>query len=112
MIIQNIASTGSAAAPEANAAKAVYTPPAPVAAQPSPQQLRAAVETINQSMQYANQNLQFSVDADTNRPVVSVVDSQTGDLVMQFPSKAALAVAQSIDQYQKYQSGLLLNHKA
>lgn len=109
MIIQNIGSTNQAVTPDVSAAKVasstlVTTPQAST----SPQQLRAAVDTLNQAMQDSNQNLEFSIDSETKSPVVKVVDMQTGDLVMQFPSKAALAVAHSIDQYQR---GLLLNQK-
>lgn len=111
MIIQNIGSTGLAATPDVSAARvatsatAISTTPPP----PTAQQLHAAVDTINHAMEHANQNLQFSVDTETKRPVVTVVDSQTGDVIMQFPSKVVLAVAHSIDQYQR---GLLLNQKA
>ncbi len=110
MIIQNIGSTGLAATPDVSAAKVASSAPAStLQASASPQQLRAAVDTLNQAMQDSNQNLEFSIDSETRSPVVKVVDMQTGDLVMQFPSKAALAVAHSIDQYQR---GLLLNQKA
>jgi flagellar protein FlaG len=113
MIIQNIGSTAVAATPDVSAAKAVS--PTPVAPTPAPeqpptaQQLRTAVDTMNHAMAQSNQSLAFSLDTETKRPVVTVVDSQTGDVIMQFPSKAILAIAHSIDQYQ---SGMLLNHKA
>ncbi|BBP00871.1 flagellar protein FlaG [Sulfuriferula nivalis] len=114
MIIQNIGSTGLAATPDTGAAKVASPAPTPTPA-PAPeksatsQQLHAAVDTMNHAMAQSNQSLQFSVDTETKRPVVTVVDSQTGDVIMQFPSKAILAIAHSIDQYQ---SGMLLNHKA
>ena len=38
-------------------------------------------------------NLRFRVDEDTNRIVVSVVDSDTGETILQIPDEAALAVA-------------------
>jgi flagellar protein FlaG len=113
MIIQNIGSTAQAATPDVSAAKAVSTsttqPSSTPDKLPTTQQLRAAVDTMNHAMEQSNQNLQFSVDTETKRPVVTVLDSQTGDVIMQFPSKAILAIAHSIDQYQ---SGMLLNHKA
>ena len=38
-------------------------------------------------------NLRFRVDEDANRIVVSVVDSDTGETILQIPDEAALAVA-------------------
>jgi flagellar protein FlaG len=83
--------------------------------QPNPEQLKAAVAAINRSLRHANQNLQFSLDADTNKMVVKMVDSETGELIRQIPSDAVLAIARSIDQYQQshqIQQGLLFQQKA
>ncbi|MBY0576838.1 MAG: flagellar protein FlaG [Gallionellaceae bacterium] len=81
------------------------------ARQPSVQQLGKAVETINESMRQSARSLEFSVDPDTKVPVVKMLDTSTGELIRQIPSKEALAVAQSIDQFLE-QRGLLLNKKA
>ncbi len=80
-------------------------------AEPSPAQLTNAVNSLNQMMQQSNISLSFSVDATTKIPVVNVTDSADGAVVAQFPSKATLAIAQSIEQLQQRQ-GLLFNHKA
>lgn len=86
----------------------VSSSPDPIPQQPSSQQLKTAVDSINRGMSLANSSLQFSVDASTKQAVVRVVDTDTGQLIVQIPSKVALAIAQSIDQQQQ---GLLLNHK-
>ncbi len=78
--------------------------------EPSSQQLQAAVASMNRVMQISNQNLKFSLDPSTKEPVVQVVDTETGDLIRQIPSKEALAVAESIDQF--LQRGVLLKQKA
>ena len=84
--------------------------------QPSSEQLKVAVDSINQAMQQSNQSLEFSVDSDTKKPIVKMVDTKTGELIRQYPSEAVLAIAQSIDQFlqqqQHFQHGLLLNQKA
>ncbi|NNM80925.1 MAG: flagellar protein FlaG [Gallionella sp.] len=80
-------------------------------AEPSAAQLTSAVNSLNQVMQQSNISLSFSVDATTKIPVVNVTDSADGSVVAQFPSKATLAIAQSIEQLQQRQ-GLLFNHKA
>lgn len=41
-------------------------------------------------------NLRFRVDEDANRIVVSVVDSDTGETIVQIPDEAALTVARRL----------------
>jgi flagellar protein FlaG len=79
--------------------------------QPSPEQLKKAADNINLAMQQANQNLEFefTMDTDTNKTIVKVVDKQTGELVRQIPSEETVAIARSIDRFQR---SLLLNQKA
>ncbi len=76
---------------------------------PSPGQLQSAVDGINHAMKQSHQNLQFSVDSTTKTPVVRMTDSETGQVISQFPSEAALAIAHAIDQIQP---GLLLKQQA
>ena len=80
---------------------------------PSAVQLKQATDKINQVMRQSNQNLEFefkfSVDAGTKKPIVRVVDTKTGELIRQIPTEATLAVARSIDQFQK---SLLFSQKA
>jgi flagellar protein FlaG len=92
----------------ANNATQPGTAPASASA-PSPEQLNNAVKVINQVMQQSNQALEFSIDSSTKIPVVTLTDTQTGEVIRQFPSKETLAISQSIDQYQR---GLLLTQKA
>lgn len=78
--------------------------------QPSSAKLQNAVDGINLVMRQSSQNLEFSVDTSTNKPIVKMVDTQTGDLIRQFPTDETLAIARSIDQFLQRQ-GLLLNDK-
>lgn len=80
--------------------------------EPSPQQIQVAVGTINQVMQQSNQSMEISVDFNTKIPVVKLTDTVTGELIRQMPSKEILAIARSIDQFLKFQRGLLLNQEA
>ncbi len=82
---------------------------APEARQPSAEELEDAVKTLNQSMRANNSSLAFSVDQDTQQTVVSVLDSQTGEVIKQFPSKEAIAISKAIGEIQQ---GLLLKQKA
>lgn len=80
--------------------------------QPSPQQLKNAVDSVNRAMRQANMSLELSVDSTTKKPVVKMMDSETGELIRQFPSEEVLAIASSIDQFLEFQQGLLLKQKA
>ena len=97
-----------AGASNAEAASGINKQTAPQ--QPSPAQLQSAVDGINHAMRQSSQNLEFSVDSTTKKPIVKMVDTQTGDLIRQFPSEETLAIARSIDQFLQRQ-GMLLNDK-
>lgn len=115
MIIQHASPMNQAVQPDVRAdgaapAKAVAmstTPPVPRPV--SAEELHVAVSAINQAMQASNRSIEFSVDRDTRRTVVKMVDTSTGELIRQFPTETALAIARSIDQFQQ---GLLLARKA
>jgi flagellar protein FlaG len=79
------------------------------AVQPTNAQIQSAVDKANQAMQQANTGVEFSIDQDSKRSLIKVVDSKTGEMIKQFPSKEMIAISQSIDQFQK---GLLLRQKA
>lgn len=120
MLIQNIGNAAQAtqsARPARDGSTNVGTAPAATVALPqaAPEQqasaaeLKNAVDGINRTFKQSNRNLEFSVDADTSKSVVKVVDTETGDTIRQFPSKEALAIFSAIDQIQQ---GLLLKQKA
>jgi flagellar protein FlaG len=114
MIIQKTTHTNPAEPPDIRASGPAPKPVADTSIhdtpqQPSSEQLKNAVNVINKVMQLSNHSLEFSVDTDTKMTVVKMVDTQTGELIRQFPSEATLAISRQIDQYQQ---GLLLTHKA
>lgn len=123
MIIQNTPLMNQAALPAARTNGPAHVVPKPVAdtpiqtdipihaipQQPSPAELKNAVETLNKVMQLSNQNLEFSVDADTDKVVVRMVDTSTGQLIRQFPSEETLAISRGIEEFQQ---GMLLKQKA
>jgi len=83
----------------------------PVTQEPSAQQLKSAVDSINQAMRQANKSLELSIDPSTKKPVVKMMDSETGELIRQYPSEEVLAIAKSIDQFLG-QQGLLFKQTA
>ena len=75
---------------------------------PLPQTTQVKQETEKEITLLAGSSLEFSVDTDTNRIVVKVVDNQTRELVRQIPMEEMLALAKAMNQLQ----GLLLQTKA
>lgn len=73
----------------------------PAAQQNSPEPSRAeldqAVSELNQSSQIKTQGLEFSVDEDSQRTVVKVIDQETKEVLRQIPTKEALALAKAFD---------------
>ncbi len=104
MLIQNISSATSSswfaneggslavAAPKSEPAPVVR--PAPEMRKPSIAELESAVRELNHSMKESNSNLAFTV---------------TGEVIKQFPSKEAIAIAKAIGDIQQ---GLLLKQQA
>lgn len=113
MDIQNSVSLGQAPPPELRAVNAAPRSVAqtPVQQKPEalPQQVQQAVLTINRVLQTSNSNLEFRIDQSSKRTIVRVVDTESGELIRQIPSDAALAIAESIGELQ---SGLLLRQQA
>jgi len=66
------------------------------AKQPSPEELKASVDKINQELKQSHVNLDFSIDKNTHIPVVKVTDASTGEIIMQFPSKAVLSISEGV----------------
>ena len=105
------ASTRSASASEL-AASTLVAPLAeskPAEKQPaSEDQLKDAVKAANDFVQPINNAVEFSLDKDSDRMIVKVVDTATREVIRQFPSEEMLALAQALDKIQ----GLLIKQKA
>lgn len=90
----------------------VVAPATPISQNPgdiNPQVLQASVNSINNHFSsFANNSVEFSVDSSSGRVVVQLVDTQTQTVLMQTPTKQALAIAQALDKSQ----GLLIQTKA
>lgn len=92
-------SVDGAAKPAASAPAA--TPlPAAVAKKSDQAELNNAVADLNKVAQAASQGVRFSVDEDTGRTVVKVVDTQTDKVLRQIPTVEALKLWRSIEQMQ------------
>ncbi|PSJ18438.1 flagellar biosynthesis protein FlaG [Nitrosomonas supralitoralis] len=63
-----------------------------------PDQLQKAVNEIEKFAQAASQNLKFSIDEDTGKTVIKVMDATTDEIVRQIPSEEAIDIARSLSK--------------
>jgi len=80
------------------------------AAAPTLDQVEQAVSKLNKSPQAQSQGLEFSIDSDTKRTVVKVVDQSTKEVLRQIPSPEALEIAKSLEASEN--KGLLIKQTA
>ncbi|MED5594381.1 flagellar protein FlaG [Janthinobacterium sp. P210006] len=65
--------------------------------EPSREQLNKAVSELNQSSQIKTQGIEFSIDEDSQRTVVKVIDQETKEVLRQIPTREALELAKTFD---------------
>jgi flagellar protein FlaG len=89
----------------------VVAPAAPVDAPgsaPSMTQITQAVQSLNKMMQSLSPDLEFSIDDESNRTIVKLVDQQTKEVIRQIPTRDTIEIAKALDRVQ----GLLIKQKA
>jgi len=72
------------------------------------QQVEAAVKAVKEFIQPMAGNLEFQMDEETGETVIKIVDSSSGELIRQIPSKEMLEIAKALDRLQ----GILVKQKA
>ena len=80
----------------------------PKQAPPGAEAAQQAARRINEFLKSSSAAVEFVVDGQSNRVVVRVVDSATGQLIRQMPSEEMLAISHALDRV----TGLLLEQKA
>jgi len=70
--------------------------------------VQKAVDDLQQKVDAMGSGLRFSVDSESERVIVKVVDESTQKVLRQFPSEEVLKLAKDIDRMR----GLLFNDKA
>lgn len=103
-------SAASAAAQVDTGAQAAATP----TRQDTRQQLQALLEQVGQRIQPESRSLSFRVSDDIDGVVVSVIDTETDELVRQIPAEAMLRLAKALEQLDAPtgNAGFLLSEKA
>lgn len=60
--------------------------------------LRKAVEILNETVQKEDVALNFRIDETLNRPVVTVLSQETGEVVRQLPQEEVMRAVRNIDR--------------
>lgn len=76
--------------------------------EPDKSSLDTALEQLNENMKAWSTGLRFDVDDDTQKLIVSLVDSESGEVIRTVPSDAALQISKMIAKFQ----GNSINTKA
>lgn len=74
----------------------------------SMQEVEQAMEDVRNAIAPMAQDLLFSIEEDTGKTVIKVVDSSTDEVIRQIPSEEIITIAKALDNLQ----GLLLKQKA
>lgn len=77
--------------------------------------IESAVSEISDFLQSTNRQLSFSVDEKSDRQIVKVTDSESGEIIRQIPSEDVLALSERIKELQSDVGsavGVLFNKQA
>ena len=72
------------------------------------EKVQQAMEEVRKAISPVAQDLLFSIDQDTGKTVIKVMDASTDELIRQIPSEEILSIAKALDKLQ----GLLIEQKA
>lgn len=75
---------------------------------PSAGELQKALEEVAKAVAPMAQSLQFSLDKDSGKTVVKVMDTDTNEVIRQIPSEEVLAISKAVDKLK----GLLIKQEA
>lgn len=71
--------------------------------------LNEAIKSINEFVSpVASNSIQFSIDDDTGRTIVKVIDKETDEVIRQIPNEEVIAISKALDKLQ----GLLVKQTA
>lgn len=73
-----------------------------------PAALQQSVATLNQFIQPHEGSIEFSIDEDSGKTLLKIIDKETDTVLMQFPSKDALALAKTLGKT----AGMLIRDSA
>ena len=110
--ISSLAGGPATRAQSAEAASSIKDAEAPqhtaTAAPASAEQINQALDEVRNALQPVAQNLLFSLDSDTGKTVIKIVDASTDEVIKQIPSEEILAISKALGKLQ----GLLVKQEA
>ncbi|MDH5517315.1 MAG: flagellar protein FlaG [Gammaproteobacteria bacterium] len=80
--------------------------------QVSQEKAREVVEQLNNHAQLVNRDLHFSVDDDSGRTVIKVINSETAELIRQIPSEEVLKLSETIRESVDSSTGVIVQTSA
>jgi flagellar protein FlaG len=99
----------AAAQPETSVAKVKLQAPEKVDLGFNPQEMREniqeAIDRLNQQLKANGRDLSFQMDEEINRPIITVRNIETGEVVRQIPSEEIIRMAHTLEEGK----GLLFN---
>ncbi len=93
---QNLRVQPKAEVAKTSTSESAFSPKA--AEQNKGEKLDHSVRNLNDFVQSVKRNLQFSIDNDSGRTVVKVVDADTDKVIRQIPSDEVLAMAKRLEE--------------
>lgn len=63
----------------------------------SAERIAQIAKVANATLEAANNSLRFRIDESVKRPIVSVVDQESGQVIRQLPSEELVRISQSIE---------------
>ncbi|WNO61825.1 flagellar protein FlaG [Rheinheimera sp. MMS21-TC3] len=88
--------------------------PAAKVEEPSDAEVEQALSIVNKAAVFEQRSLTFTMDEESGRTVVKVIDKNTDQMIRQIPSEELLRVSQDIKKLQEEMGqslGLLVNSK-
>lgn len=73
-----------------------------------PEKLESAVAALEQNVRTVARSLQFSVDKESGRTIITVIDRDTDEVIRQIPPKEVLAIAERLHDAQPNPAGGVL----
>lgn len=75
---------------------------------PSVDEVQKALEEVERAVAPMTQSLAFSLDKDSGKTVVKVMDTETNEVIRQIPTEEVLAISKAVDKLK----GLLIKQQA
>ena len=113
MAMPSVPVTGPAASAVAKGSPAgtgaaAVGPPGEAKALPTEAEIARAAADLERVIRPVARDLQFTLDRETGKTIVRVIDSQTRQVIRQIPSEELLAIARALSRLQ----GLLVREQA